>query len=240
VLNELPVYQQIEQNMRDAITEGAWPVHSKLPDEITLAQQMGVSRGTLRKAIKTLALQGLLTQIKGKGTFVLNNQIEQPLASRLISFSESMKEQSMDFRTELLQLNWQQPDRKVAAFLEITTQDQVAYLERVRLVDHRPVIYLRNYVVESIAHGIFGEDLTERTLFDIIEQKLSVPLEWGRRYFKAVSATQEIAFNLGVPLGYPVMHLEQIIYAKGNSPIEYSNIWINSDRFEISSILSRR
>ena len=83
-----PVYKQIEDIILKNITTGIWPVHSKIPDEITLAEQLEVSRGTLRKALKEVRGKGLLSQIRGKGTFVVSQQVEHPIGSSLISFAE--------------------------------------------------------------------------------------------------------------------------------------------------------
>ena len=60
-----PIYQQVAQIIRSNIESGKWPVHTKLPDEIVLSQQLGISRGTLRRALKDLIDQGVLTQIRG-------------------------------------------------------------------------------------------------------------------------------------------------------------------------------
>lgn len=238
--SELPIYLQIEAQLRQNIQEDVWPPHFKLPDEMQLSKELGVSRGTLRKAIKNLVSEGMLSQIKGKGTFVLDRRIEQPLASRLISFSEAMHELHMDFHTEVLRKERVVPNRKVAAFLALTGGERAAFLERIRLVDNRPVIYLQNYVCERYCPDILDSDFERVPLFDIIERQYGIQLEWGRRCFKAVAANENIAFNLGLPLGAPVMYLEQISYAKDNVAVEYSDVYINSERFEIASVLTRR
>jgi GntR family transcriptional regulator len=227
------------------IQSGAWPVHSKLKDEIALAQEFEVSRGTLRKAIKELVAKAVLTQTRGKGTFVVSSDLEQQLASRFVSFSESLEEKDIPYQTIVLKKEVLIPDLKVAAFLELPQRDPVVCLERVRLVGNVPVIYLKSYVPLALCPGLMEDDLAEHKLFELIERKYSHKILWGRRYFKAVSAFGDMAYNLGLPAGAPVMYLEQVAYTRNADnpqsviPIEYSHVWINSERFEIASVIER-
>lgn len=234
-----PIYKQVEQKLIHNITSGKWPLHSKISDEITLSRELQVSRGTLRKAIKSLIGRGVLVQIKGKGTFVISNLIEQPLASRLISFSEAMHEKSLNYVTKVLRVEKIQPDSKVQALLEIPDGEEVVSIERVRLVDNNPIIYLKNYVSYLMCPGLLEEDYEQNALFDLLDKKYNIKIAWGRRYFKAVSALGNIAFQLGLVAGTPVMNLEQITYGSLSKPVEYSNVWINSEKFDLSAILKR-
>lgn len=234
-----PIYKQIEDLIEHNISTGKWPMHSKIKDEISLAKELGVSRGTLRKAIKSLIEKGLLTQIKSKGTFVVSNTIQQPLASRLISFSESMEERALLYKTVVLNKEIIKPDLKTAALLEISSDQKVTYIERVKIVDDLPIIYFRNYVPLSSCPDLIHEDLETYTIFSLLEDKFNKKIEWGRRYFKAVPALGEIAFHMSLSTGTPVIYLEQVVYSMENKPIEYSNVWINSDKFDIVSVLRR-
>jgi len=234
-----PIYKQVESLMTENIASGKWPLHAKLLDEITLAEELRVSRGTLRKAIKALIDKGLLVQLRGKGTFVTSNSIDQPLASRLISFSEAMEEQSLNYVTKVLRAEKIKPDLKVQALLEIPDGEDVILIERVRLVGGYPIIYLKNYVPYGVCPQLLGEDFEKRTLFDLLENKYHKKLSWGRRYFKAVAALGDVAFHLGLNPGAPVMHLEQIAYTDQNRPVEYSAVWIESEKMSVSAILKR-
>lgn len=234
-----PMYKQVQEIILNNIETGIWPVHSKIPDEISLAEQLHVSRGTLRKALKEIIQKGLLKQIRGKGTFVVSNQIEHRFGSDLISFAESMKQQGLSYKTIALKQSVIVPDLKISALLELSPGEKVNYIERVRLVDQVPVIYLKNYVPVRFCDGLADENFETTPLFDYMESKYNVKINWGRRYFKAVPAFGDVVQNLGVSAAYPVMHLEQIVYSRESHPLECSDVWINSDRFDIVSILHR-
>ena len=83
------LHSQISQWLRERITTGDWPEHYRLPAEPDLARQLGVSRGTLRRAVRTLVGEGLLVQTRGRGTFVATTVVEPPLAQRLTTLSEA-------------------------------------------------------------------------------------------------------------------------------------------------------
>lgn len=234
-----PIYQQVAQIIRSNIESGKWPVHTKLPEEIVLSQQLGISRGTLRRALKDLIDQGVLTQIRGRGTFVVSNTLEQHLASKLISFAESMKQQGLRYKTVVLKQEIAAADMKVAAYLELEKNEQVSIIERVRLVQNNPVIYLRNIIPEKVCPGFAENDFENQDIFSLLERKYGQKIQWGRRYFKAVPAWGEVSQNLGLAPGTPVLYLEQIIYDAKSRPLECSSVWINSERFDIVSILER-
>lgn len=234
-----PLYKQVQEILLKNIEIGIWPIHSKIPDEITLSEQLKISRSTLRKALKELIQQGLLKQIRGKGTFVVSDQVEHSIGSSLISISESLTKQGLSYKTIVLKKMVQVPNLKVAALLELDPGEKVTYLERVRLVDHKPVVYMKNYVPVKYCDKLIEEDLENIPLFECIESKYKHRIQWGRRYFKAVPALGDVVQNLGVETAKPIMFLEQIVYSKESSPLECSYVWINSDHFEVVSILQR-
>lgn len=143
----VPIYQQIQDWMREQILNETWPAHSQLQAEDDLADQIGVNRGTLRNAIKALIDEGYLLRIRGKGTFVARRVVEQPLAQNLSTFSEGLMSQHIPFTTRVLEQRLLLPDEPVAALLELPEQEPVFFLKRVRLIHDEPIIFLQNYVV---------------------------------------------------------------------------------------------
>lgn len=239
LISDQPLYQQVINLFQDKITSGEWPVHTKLRDEIALSSELGISRGTLRRAIRELIRQGVLVQMKGRGTFVVSNTIEQPLATRLVSFAEAMKEQGLDFTTNVIRCKREIAGERVRALLELAATDEVWRIERVRSVDGRAVIYLENFVPTSHLPDLSTEALKATALFQLIESRTGHRLDWGRRYFRAIAATDSVALRLGVPPNHPLLFLEQIVYSTRSQPIECSNVWINSSRFDVVAILNR-
>lgn len=233
------IYQQIIAWMRQQISSGFWPEHYRLPSEPELAAQLGVSRGTLRKAITQLISEGLLVSIHGRGTFVESTVIEQPLAEELIAFSEALLEKKIPFQTRVHRQELIQPPQRVASLLSISPGQPVLLLERVRTVGAQPVVYLINYIAVTDCPGIETVDFTQRRLFETLEGRYKLALGWGQRTFQAQSADEHVAAMLEINPCDPVMYMEQLLYLQNGSPIELSNIWLRGSTFRLSAIVQR-
>lgn len=233
------IHKQIVDWMHQQISSGNWPEHYRLPSEIDLAAQLNVSRGTMRKAITRLISEGLLLSIHGRGTFVASKTIEQPLADRLIGFSEAFIEKNIPFTTRVVRSELIIPPTKIASILAIPKGSQVFYLERVRSVGQTPLIYLNNYVNTALCPGIEQIDFETFRLFEVLENHYHLNLGWGQRTFEAQIPTETVAQNLEMNTCEAVMFLEQDLYLQNGSPIEFSNAWIRGSHFRLSSMVKR-
>ncbi|MCX6080579.1 MAG: GntR family transcriptional regulator [Chloroflexi bacterium] len=233
------IYQQIVDWMRNQISTGSWPEHYRLPSEFDLANDFGVSRGTIRKAINQLTTEGLLVTIHGRGTFVESTVIEQPLAEQLIAFSEALIDKKISYHTQVLRQEVEIPPQRIASLLSIPEGAQVMALERVRSVRQIPINYLLNYVILTRCSGIEKVDFSKQRLLQTFEERYKLTLGWGQRTFQAQSAEEDIANKLNISRGDPVMYMEQLIYLRDGSPIEFSRIWLPGNSFRLSAIVKR-
>ncbi len=239
-----PVFRQIKNWLDSEIARGAWPLHAKLPAEDELARQLGVNRGTLRKAIAELIIEKKLIQIHGKGTFVSADSataraVEGPLAESLVAFSEELMLQGIAFQTEVLGVSRGVPDARVAAFLSLGIGAEAVSLRRKRRVDGAPIAYLENHVSAALCPGLETRDWEQNGLFQVLEGDYNLRLAWARRTFEARLASPDLARALEVEIGAPLLYLEQISYLEDGRPIECSDVWLRGDRFKLSSILTR-
>ena len=234
-----PIYKQIELWMERAIKSGEWPVHFKIKSEEDIARELSVNRGTVRKSIGNLIKKELLVQVHGKGTFVSSGKPEQPIAQRLVSFAEAMKEQGLPFTTHILQKSVVIPPQPILSHLCCTEGQKVLFLKRIRTVHDEPSVLLENYVVLNRCQGLESIDFKRVTLFDAMEKYYGIRITWGRRDFEAVSIEAPRASDLGLAVGTPVLYLTQITYDQDNTPVEFSNVWLRGDNFKLSSILKR-
>jgi DNA-binding GntR family transcriptional regulator len=234
------VYQQIMTWIREQIESGKWPEHYQLKSEIELAAELGVSRGTLRKAITDLIAEGLLIRLHGRGTFVASQTLEQPLADNLISFSEDLIRKGLAFDTRVLAQKLVQPSQEIASLLNVANDQPVFFLDRVRLVENNPIVALNNYVVIERCPGIETVDFTARRLFEVLETDYKLDLSWGQRTFQAKMAGDAIASLLNISPQEPVLYVEQAVYLRDDTPIEFSQIWFRGDSFRLSAIVDRK
>lgn len=242
IVRDAPVslHSQISEQIRSRIASGAWPAHYRLKSEPVLAREFGVSRGTLRRALTTLIEEGLLRQLRGRGTFVTSTVIEPAIAQRLSTLSEDLAAQGVVTSTDVLRCELRTPPRPVAALLDIVGEQTALDLVRVRRTDRGAVVLLVNYVRADVAPGIETVDFRRHSLFGTLESRYRLPIASARRTFSAEAADARVADALGIARGAPVQYLQQITYLTDGRPIEYSDIWINSERLRVTSILARR
>lgn len=88
----IPLYLQIENQLRNIIREPEYKKGKMLPNEVDLSKQLGISRNTLRQAINNLVTEGLLVRKKGIGTIVVNQSVSSK-AKNWLSFTQEMKAQ---------------------------------------------------------------------------------------------------------------------------------------------------
>jgi GntR family transcriptional regulator len=235
-----PLHAQVSERIRGRIMSGEWPPHYRLRSEPELAGELGISRGTLRRALSTLIRDGLLVQVRGKGTFVTSTAIEPSIAQKLTTLSEDFARQGVQVTTQVISRELMPAPSPVAALLDLRPGQSVLRLERLRSSTAGPVAWLVNYVRTDLAPGLDRADLADRSLFGLLENEHGLKISTGRRTFTATAASGRIADALGVPPGFPLLYLEQITYLDDGSPIEYSDVWIHSDRMRVTSLLSRR
>jgi DNA-binding GntR family transcriptional regulator len=233
------LYDQVADWMLGRIRGGAWPLRHQLKAEEDLARELGVSRGTLRQAIGRLVRQGILTPVHGRGTFVTSVALQQPLAQRLISTAEAFDEQGLAYTTKVLKRARVPAPPPVAGRLQVREGEAVFFLERLRLHQGVPVVLLRNYVRLDLCPDVARADYRQATLFETIEKSRGARIAWGRRSFEARPAGPAEAARLRVPRGAPLLVLEQVVFTKGDVPIETSDVWIRSDRFRVTSVMRR-
>lgn len=236
----VPLWMQIKDWMVENIRSGRWPEHLKLPAEEDLAEALGVSRGTLRRAVRELVAAGVLNQVHGKGTFVAGAGIEQPLAQELAAFSELLDQKQIPYVTRVLRVERSPAPERAARLLKLGPEEPVVALTRVRVVEGVPVAYLENYVPARLAPGLESVDFSRHGLFTTLEGRYGLTLVWGQRTFEAVKADPLRAEYLQTEVGAALLYVRQVVYLPGDVPVEYSEVWLRGDHFRLSAVVQRR
>src|SRR3990167_5902525 len=121
----LPLYVQIRDSLRQQILEGSYAVHARLPSENQLMQAYGVSRITIRQALRDLHNEGLVFSAQGKGTYVSKPKAVQNV-QRLQGFGEAMAAQGYEATARLLSIQQRKPPKAVVVAL--LADDEVQHL----------------------------------------------------------------------------------------------------------------
>lgn len=131
-----PLYLQVRDVLVSRILEGNWKPGATLPNETNLAQQMGISIGTVRKALDLMETERIITRRQGRGTFV-NDYSQQPLLFSSFAGRDG-KPLTADKRPKSLERGV--ASQETAFRLGIPPNDEILTIHRVRYQNGRPFL----------------------------------------------------------------------------------------------------
>jgi GntR family transcriptional regulator len=195
----------------------------KLPSEPKLSQQLGVSRATLREAMRTFETRGLLRRQQGVGTFVTrpSHVIESGLEV-LESIERQAERIGLPVSMGKMEAGTCRADENIAKYLGCGPDSDVVCVSRVILAEERPVAYLvDNLPTEYLDPEDVSINFTGSVL-DLLLKRGDPPLGSSRCEIAAVAAPPEVARALNIQRGDSLMLFEAILYTKDGIPIDYS------------------
>lgn len=213
---------------------GALPPRTQLPAEPVLAERLGISRGTLRRATATLLDRRVLVQRHGRGTFVVDHGlgVEAPYVSGITSLAQSLSMRGVSTSTHVRALSTRPAGERVATALGVAPGTEVIHLDRVRSDPAGPVMRLVNVMRSDTVDLHDPAQLEDRALYDLFEAGGLPPAEATRTIGAAV-ADEDLAGLLEVPLGHPLLHVEQLTTLADGRPLEFSDVWIRAERLKL-------
>ncbi|EXU73924.1 GntR family transcriptional regulator [Erwinia mallotivora] len=238
--SEVPLYLQVAEWLRQNVHKGDLTSGDRVPSENQIMEKLGVSRGTVKKAVTMLVNEGLLVQVQGKGTFVKSVNISYSLGEGLLSFAESLESQHLRFTTEVISSRAEVASELVAAKLGIKPGDAILYLERVRSVEGEKVMVIENRINVAHCPGIEAVDFNHNNLFPTIERLSGKKISFSQSRYAAKIIGAERGHLLDVSEDAPVLHLEQLVFFQQDMPVEYGNVWLKSDKYYLGTVLQRR
>jgi DNA-binding GntR family transcriptional regulator len=228
-----PLHAQVSAHLRALILGGSLAPRAQLPAEPELAARLGVSRGTLRRAITTLLDERLVVQHHGRGTFVTaGSDVEAPFVHEITSLAQSFSLRGVPSTTRVRTLDHRPAEPRAAAALQVASGDRVLHLDRIRSDADGPAMRLVNVMRTDVVVLPDPSVLTDRALYDVFEE-LGLPPAAAVRTFEASAADGELAALLEVTVGHPILHIEQLTSLADGRPLEYSDVWIRGDRLKL-------
>lgn len=234
-----PIYRQIADQIESEVATGKLSPGTMLPSEPQLSKEFGISRGTIRKAISTLVSDNVVERRQGKGTFIKKDKISYPFAQELISYAETMKKKGIDFKTELLKYEIRTAPVEIQKIFNVSEDTHLLYLERLRKVEGIPTILLKNWVNFNCVPGVLNVDFTQEGLFEAIEKYGNLKLKYGIRNFTATIATNEQMELLKISEPIALLKINQYTYDQNDKVIEYSDAFLRTDKYEVTSLVYR-
>ena len=218
--------EEITQRLLHEIREGCYANCRKLPPELTLAKEMGVSRTLIRDCLSALEREGFISRKHGVGTIVnphiLNATTRMDLEKEFLEmvsdagYVSDMKE------------------KEVAAKLHIEEGDLVLISERLVTADGRPAIYCMDHIAEANTKEGYDIRLLKEPVFKFIEQCCEQEIYMDLTEIRAVAAGEDLAEILNVDRQAPLLYMDEIGYSFMGEPLLYSR------EYYVDGILSHK
>ena len=235
----MPYYHQLKQILLADIERRGLRAGARLPGDHELCLTYDVSRTVVRQALTELEYAGVIERLKGRGTFVAGPKVNEGLAQSLTGLFEDAEARGSHLRSEVRSLESRRADSRVAAELGVEVGHPVVHIERLRFVDDVPWVLTVTDLPEEIAPGLVDEDLTEQSLYRLLEQSYGVRLARGRRTIEASVASPSLASDLGVRAGSPVLVLRSLSVNAEGRPVESFVAFHRGDRSRMEVELTR-
>lgn len=216
-----PLYAQIRDALRQQIDSHTYPPGALLPTEEELQVRYGVSRSVVRQALGELADLGLILRQRGRGSVVAPALEHRRRASQAGGLRQQLQSSGRELRTDVLALAAVQAP--TAAAEALGTSD-TWYLERRRLVDGAPVIYMRTWLPCATFPDLTIEGLNGGSLHDWMRERGCDPAG-GPRQLAAVPADEIVAEHLEIHPGAPVLLLEGVTRDTQGRGLEWFTAW---------------
>ena len=217
----LPVYYQIKQTIKNWIINKDFNPGEKIPSENELAEKFKVSRLTVRQAISQLVQEGFLISKRGEGTFVTNNEsLISSFSLEFTGFMDDLFYQISKSKTKSVKINRMTVPKLVKEKLGLEDGHEVVQIKRVRFLEDKSFAYTINYLPIEIGSKINEKDLFKKPLLQILEQDFGIQFNEALQTIEASFADKEVAEQLGITSGSPILFVERIMYTKKRRPVE--------------------
>lgn len=226
--SSIPLHAQIEEQLRVLIKEEKFQKGIKLPNEVDLSRQLGISRSTLRQSINKLVNERLLTRKKGVGTFVIKDSISSR-AQNWLSFTQEMKALGIEPKNYELHLSWVKPNEELCLFFDIKEDIRILKLERLRGNQKYPFVHFISYFSPRI--GLTGNEDFSRPLYEILEQDYNSVAKLSKEEISAISADSILSEKLEIKIGDPILKRKRFVYDPGSRPLEWNVGYYKADSF---------
>ncbi len=222
-----PLYKQLVKKLRNDITTGVYPVHSRIPSEQELCETYGVSRVTVRKALQELTQEGLLKRHQGKGTFVGMPRIRKDLRG-MNSFHDICRMMGCEASTRLIHASMVHATDEDVQELVLSDEDDVVEIVRLRMADSMPVMLETNHFAPRYRY-LLNSDLSG-SLYELLQDQ-DVEASQGIHDISLCYATPAQAKLLEVNAGDALLCLHEVVFDQHEQPLHISHQVIRGDRF---------
>lgn len=235
----LPKHHRVYLVLRQDILEGRYPGREALPNELILAEQFGVSRVTVRKAMERLDREGLVIRQQGKGTFPLPGKESSPIQASISGALENLIAMGLKTEVRVISMEYLPATLEVAEALALSSGDLVQKAIRVRSHDGVPFSILVTHVPEEIGRTFTREELGSQPLLLLLE-RAGAHVSRAEQIITAKLANPDQAAHLHMSPGDALLCIRRVVFDESGRPVEAIEGVYRPDTYQHHMSLGRR
>jgi GntR family transcriptional regulator len=231
-----PLYVQVKQMLLKRIATGSYQIEEKLPSERELAEELNISRMTVREALKALVHEGFIYTRVGKGTYVSNLHYQQD--SALTSFSEQMQKLGKEVSSKVIEFTLEPSTGQVSDKLQVNPEAPVYKLKRIRSANHKVIAIETAYLPQELCRGLDQYDFATGSLYSVLRNQYGMQLSLADQIMVASLASEDEheIFDIDPPAA--VMHMKRITKTNQKRVVEYVESTYRGDSYVLVTQLS--
>ena len=235
----MPLYRVVKRSLLSAIESGTYPPGETLPSETEIAGAMGVSIGTLRRAVDELAAEHILVRRQGRGTFVATHNTDRFLFQFFhVEREDGLREPPL---VELVSFERVRAEDEPAGALQLRPGEPVIQIENRLRLQGSAVIYDRLTLPSALFKGLTEKRFRERpgTIYQLDQSDFGISVLRAKERARAAGADRHAVRVLGLAPGQPVMQVRRTALTFGDRPVEHRVSIINTAHHDYVNLLSR-
>jgi GntR family transcriptional regulator len=234
----IPRHTQITRWIEEQIRKGEYNPDDKLPSENELAEKFDVSRVTIRRALQSLESNGVIYRCQGLGSFVSDSRTPHNLI-RLTDFNEDMARAGMKSSSEVHYFGVIPTPQWLADAMDNHECKHVVRIDRLRLGNGEPVAFDVTWLPLFYGQLIEQDALQDRTIYKILEDDYDIRIVRGTYQITADVADEDVARELQLQPGCPLLRIDRISYTIANKAVYYQKRYYRSDKVVYEMTLER-
>ncbi|WP_192597456.1 GntR family transcriptional regulator [Sporosarcina limicola] len=232
------LYVQVIEHLKRDIETGVFKENERFPSEFELARTLGVSRATLREALRVLEEEKVIVRKHGVGTFVNPKPLFSSGIEHLSSISSMIRDAGMEPGTIFMDVSETNPREEEIAKFDCSRNDSLVTIKRVRTADGTPVVYCIDHVLsKNLSAGT--EELLDNSIFDAIEKSGSKRIVQAVAHIEPVGYDDEASSILRCGVEVPLLVLQQHHYSEEGEMVLYSKDYFRADKFNFHVVRKR-
>jgi GntR family transcriptional regulator len=232
----LPYYEQLKQLiLREIAQNGLEPGHL-LPSETEMCARYGVSRTVVRQAVGELVTEGVLQRMRGKGTFVAKPKLSEQFMESTVGFFEDMTSHGHSVSSSVLSIDRIEVAGRIRELMGADAGAHCIEVVRQRAVNDEVVAFTKSYVNRDdpqLLEHLRAADLSQGSLYRILEESFGLRIESGHRSIEATAAAGMMTKLLDVGQGDPLLYVESVGRDAYGGAIECFRAWHRADRMRV-------